>query len=216
MMSGTQNLGLFLITALVLNATPGVDLLLTLSRTLQGGVRAGLAAALGISSGCVVHALAGAFGLAALLAASALAFSLIKWVGAAYLMWLAFGMLRAALRRGPQAEPALASAAAPTTRRTIYVQGFLTNVLNPKVALFFLALLPQFIAADAPSKPLAFLFLGGLFIVSGTLSLVALVLAANYARRIASGSGARRLLNGGGGVLFALLAARLVFADRTP
>src|SRR5215470_14121752 len=97
-MLGTHDLALFLLATLVLNATPGVDLLLTLSRTLQGGARAGIAAALGISSGCLVHTLAGALGLAPLLAASALAFSLIKWVGAAYLLWLAFGMLREALR----------------------------------------------------------------------------------------------------------------------
>lgn len=215
-MFGTQNLGLFLITALVLNATPGVDLLLTLSRTLQGGVRAGLAAALGISSGCVIHTLAAALGLAALLAASALAFTAIKWLGAAYLLWLAFGMLCAAVRGTSQDAPMPAAAAAPARWSKIFAQGFLTNVLNPKVALFFLALLPQFIAADAPSKPLAFLFLGGLFVVSGTLFLLAVVLAANSARRIAAGSGARRLLNGGGGILFAMLAARLALSDRAP
>ena len=96
------------------------------------------------------------------------------------------------------------------------MQGFVTNVLNPKVALFFLALLPQFIAADAPSKPLAFLFLGALFVVNGTLFLFAVVLAANYARRLAAGAGARRVLNGGGGLLFALLAARLALTDRAP
>ena len=215
-MFGTQNLGLFFITALVLNATPGVDLLLTLSRTLQGGVRAGIAAALGISSGCVIHTLAAALGLAAVLATSALAFTLIKWVGAVYLLWLAYGMLRAALRDNPGSAAVATAAAAPNSWRKIYAQGFLTNVLNPKVALFFLALLPQFIAADAPSKPLAFLFLGGLFVVSGTLFLLVVVFAANSARRIAAGAGARRLLNGGGGVLFALLAARLALADRAP
>ncbi|HYS13504.1 MAG TPA: LysE family translocator [Burkholderiaceae bacterium] len=213
-MLGTQNLGLFLLTALVLNATPGVDLLLTLARTLQGGMRAGLAAALGISSGCVVHTLAAALGLAALLAASALAFTMIKWLGAAYLLWLAFGMLRAALRGTPDTIPAPSSA--PAGWRKIYMQGFVTNVLNPKVALFFLALLPQFIAADAPSKPLAFLFLGALFVVNGTLFLFAVVLAANYARRLTAGAGARRVLNGGGGLLFALLAARLALTDRAP
>jgi threonine/homoserine/homoserine lactone efflux protein len=129
---------------------------------------------------------------------------------------LAFGMLRAALRRDPQEPLAPVAAAAPTDGRRIFAQGFLTNVLNPKVALFFLALLPQFIAADAPSKPLAFLFLGGVFVTGGTLFLFAVVLAANYARRIATGSAARRVLNGGGGVLFALLAARLALTDRAP
>jgi len=216
-MFGTQNLGLFLVTALVLNATPGVDLLLTLSRTLQGGLRAGFAAALGIISGCVVHTFAAALGLAALLAASALAFTVIKWLGAAYLLWLALGMLKAALTGTPDARVAAAPAAlAPAPWRAIYFQGFMTNVLNPKVALFFLALLPQFIAADAPSKSLAFVFLGALFIISGALFLIAVVLAANVARRIATGSRARRALNGGGGLLFALLAARLALADRAP
>lgn len=213
---GTHDLGLFLVTALVLIATPGVDLLLTLSRTLQGGLRAGFAAALGISCGCVVHAVAGALGLAALLAASALAFTLIKWLGAAYLLWLAFGMLRSALRRGPENGVAVTAHVAPASWGRIFAQGFLTNVLNPKVALFFLALLPQFIRADAPSKPLAFLFLGALFISAGVVFLCAVVVAANYARGFATGSRARRLLNGGGGVLFALLAARLALSERTP
>jgi len=109
-------------------------------------------------------------------------------------------------------SPADLTPAPPTY--TSFAQGFFTNVLNPKVALFFLALLPQFIGADAPSKPLAFLFLGGLFVVNGTLFLCAVVLAANSARRIATGTRARRLLNSGGSVLFALLAARLAFAER--
>lgn len=216
-MLGTQNLGLFVVTALVLNATPGVDLLLTLSRTLQGGLRAGFAAALGIISGCVIHTLAAALGLAAVLAASALAFTVIKWVGAVYLLWLAFGMLKAALVATPDARPATGPAgSAPAPWRVMYFQGFLTNVLNPKVALFFLALLPQFIAADAPSKSLAFLFLGALFIVNGALFLFAIVLTANFARRLATGGAVRRVLSGGGGLLFALLAARLALADRAP
>jgi threonine/homoserine/homoserine lactone efflux protein len=214
-MFGTQNLGLFLVTALILHATPGVDLLLTLSRTLQGGVRDGVAAALGISSGCIVHTLAAALGLAALLAASALAFSVVKWLGAAYLLWLAFGMLRAALHRDAREALALPATAARAGWRRIFAQGFLTNVLNPKVALFFLALLPQFIAPEAPSKPLAFLFLGALFVTGGTLFLLVVVLAANTTRRVAAGAGARRLLNAGGGMLFALLAVRLALTSRS-
>jgi threonine/homoserine/homoserine lactone efflux protein len=149
------------------------------------------------------------------LAASAVAFTAIKWLGAAYLLWLAWGMLRSALRGEPVDNASLVAVSAPAGWRRIFAQGFLTNVLNPKVALFFLALLPQFIATDAPSKPLAFLFLGGLFIVCGVFFLFAVVLAANSARRIAAGSTARRLLNGGGGVLFALLAARLALSQRT-
>lgn len=214
-MAGTHNLGLFMLAALVLNATPGVDLLLTLTRTLQGGARAGIAAALGISSGCIVHTLAGALGLAAVLAASALAFAVVKWAGAAYLLWLAAGMLRAALRGDPVAAQHDPVAPPPASWRTIYAQGFLTNVLNPKVALFFLALLPQFIAADAPSKPLAFLFLGALFITSGTLTLLLVVAAAHQTRRLGASPHVRRVLNGAGGALFALLAARLALAEHS-
>jgi threonine/homoserine/homoserine lactone efflux protein len=214
-MFGTHDLALFLLATLVLNATPGVDLLLTLARTLQGGARAGIAAALGISSGCIVHSLAGALGLAALLAASALAFSLVKWAGAAYLLWLALGMLREALRGRATQAPTAVVPLPPASWARIYAQGFLTNVLNPKVALFFLALLPQFIAADAASKPLAFLFLGGAFIACGTLTLLLVVALAHAARGIGAGPRVRRALNGAGGALFVFLAARLALAERT-
>lgn len=209
-MFGTHDLPLFIISAMVLNATPGVDMLFTLSRTLQHGWRAGMAAALGIVGGCVVHTLAAALGLAALLAASALAFTAIKWLGAAYLLWLAWGMLRAAAR---DTEPTLATVPAAPLRR-IFVQGFLTNVLNPKVALFFLALLPQFISADAPNKPIAFLFLGAVFIVGGALSLFVLVALAQRMRAFGASRVTRRVLNAVGGALFAALAVRLVQAER--
>jgi threonine/homoserine/homoserine lactone efflux protein len=214
-MFGTHDLALFVATGLVLNATPGVDMLFTLSRTLQHGWRAGIAASLGIVSGCVVHTMAAAAGLAALLAASALAFTAVKWLGAAYLLWLAWDMLRAAAFGG--ADEAIASAhpmlrAEPLGR--IYWQGFLTNVLNPKVALFFLALLPQFIATNAPNKPLAFLFLAAVFIVNGTLFLFALVALAQRVRRFGANRTVRRVLNAIGGALFAALAVRLVQAER--
>ena len=209
-MFGTHDLPLFIATALVLNATPGVDMLFTLSRTLQHGWRTGMAAALGITAGCVVHTVAAALGLAALLATSALAFSAIKWLGAAYLLWLAWGMLRASVR---DAEPLLA-ASPPTPSTRVFAQGFLTNVLNPKVALFFLALLPQFISADAPDKTVAFLFLGAVFIVGGALFLFALVALAHRMRAFGAGRLTRRLLNAIGGALFAALAVRLVQAER--
>ena len=209
-MFGTHDLPLFVATALVLNATPGVDMLFTLSRTLQHGWRTGMAAALGITAGCVVHTVAAALGLAALLATSALAFTAIKWLGAAYLLWLAWGMLRASVR---DAEPILA-ASPPTPSTRVFAQGFLTNVLNPKVALFFLALLPQFISADAPNKTVAFLFLGAVFIVGGALFLFALVALAHRMRAFGASRVTRRLLNAIGGALFAALAVRLVQAER--
>lgn len=209
-MFGTHDLALFIATAFVLYATPGVDMLFTLTRTWQLGWRAGIAAALGITCGCVVHTLAAALGLAALLAASALAFTVIKWLGAAYLVWLAFGMLRTAASSSPSQVATVA--AAPLT--SVFVQGFLTNVLNPKVALFFLALLPQFIAGDAPNKPLAFLFLGAVFVAGGVLFLFALVALAHRIRALGAGNTAPRVFNAIGGALFIALAVRLVQAER--
>ncbi len=210
-MFGTHDLALFVVTGLVLNATPGVDMAYTVTRTLQHGARGGIAAALGISTGCAIHAIAAALGLAALLATSALAFTAIKWAGAAYLLWLALGMARSAMVPD---GPATASAQPMADLRRIFVQGFLTNVLNPKVALFFLALLPQFIGADAPNKPLAFLFLGAVFIFNGTLFLFALVALAQRLRSVGTRPAVRRTLNGLGAGLFALLAARLALAER--
>jgi threonine/homoserine/homoserine lactone efflux protein len=212
---GLHDGGLFALTVFVVNATPGVDLLYTLVCTLRHGRSAGLAAALGIASGCVVHALGAAFGLAALMAASAAAFQLVKWAGAAYLLWLALGMLRSAMAAGSRPGDAAAPAAtlAPTAA-AIFRRGLLTNVLNPKVALFFLALLPQFIAAEAPDKTFAFLTLGAWFVAQGLLFLIAfVVLVAPLGKRRAPDA-LRRGLEAAGGGLFALLALRLAMSQR--
>jgi len=211
---GSHDLALFALTVLVVNATPGVDLAFTLVSTLKGGVRAGLAAAAGVAAGCVVHTLAAAFGLAALMAASGTAFSVVKWAGAAYLLWLAVGMLRDGLR--PAAAAAGEALPAPATQppSRVFRQGFLTNVLNPKVALFFLALLPQFIDAAALSKTLAFLFLGAWFVVQGFVFLALLVLALAPLQRWRPGPALGRGLHLAGAGLFALLAARLALTEK--
>ncbi|MFG6442876.1 LysE family translocator [Roseateles sp. LKC17W] len=206
-MLGTHDLPLFAATVFVLNATPGVDMAYTVASTLRGGWRQGLAAAVGIMAGCVLHTLAAAFGLAALLATSAEAFLVLKLAGAAYLLYVAWGMARAGLR------PAAASAevsAPPSLWRTVR-QGFFTNALNPKVALFFLALLPQFIDAAAPDKTAAFLFLGTWFIAQGLLFLVALVALVVPLRRSRPRPWVGRALNLGGAGLFTVLAAKLAF-----
>jgi len=206
-LAGPQELALFMGAVFLLNATPGVDLLLTVARTLQGGVRAGLAAALGINAGCVVHALAAAFGLAALLAVSAAAFAAIKWLGAAYLLWLAWGMARTAWRGG--ASAATAAAAPARSAWADFRIGLVTNVLNPKVALFFLAFLPQFIAAETPHKTQAFLGLGAIFVVQSLLFLLAVVALSSRLRRLPSSPRFARWLHGLGAMLFATLALRL-------
>ena len=212
---GLHSLPLFALAVLVLNATPGIDMLLTVGRTLAGGARAGLAAAAGITAGSVVHVLAAAFGLAALLAVSSTAFMAIKWAGAAYLLWLAAGMLRAAWRPGPvDQQPAEATAVASVTStgrwRLDFRRGLLTNVLNPKVALFVLAFLPQFIVAEAPHKTLAFLALGGLMVAQGAVFLVVLVAVSARLRRIGHSPTLARSLNALGATLFVAMAWRLV------
>jgi threonine/homoserine/homoserine lactone efflux protein len=210
---GTHSLGVFAATVFVVNATPGVDMMLVLTRTLRQGALGGIAAALGVAAGCVVHTFVAAFGLAALLATSSAAFAAVKWAGAAYLLWLAFGMLREGIRPGEAVVVNAERAAGPSASR-LFTQGLLTNVLNPKVALFFLALLPQFIDADAPHKLLAFLFLGAWFVVQGGFFLIAFVLLVAPLGRWRANARLRSGLQLAGAGLFAWLAARLALIER--
>ena len=208
---GIHDLALFVGAGLLLNITPGADMLYVAGHAAGGGRRAGLLAALGIGAGCLVHVALAALGLSAVLAASDLAFTVVKWLGAAYLVWMGIGMLRsrAATPAGAAAPPAPASA------RAIFLQGFLTNALNPKVALFFLAFVPQFIAPDAPSKPLAFLVLGLVFDFNGMLWCHALALSTAFAsRRLQPGAAIGRWLNRAMGGLFVALGVRLALATR--
>lgn len=197
----------------VLNATPGVDFLLTVTRTLQGGARAGVAAVLGINAGCVLHALAAAFGLAALLAVHPGAFMLIQWAGAAYLVWLGVGMLRQSCR-GAAAPQAHNTGGGQRPWLQDFRTGLLTNVLNPKVALFFLAFLPQFVPAGSPSPTGSFLLLGAWFVLQGLLFSLGLVALASRLSRLQASERSRRVLNALGGGLFLALALRVALGER--
>jgi threonine/homoserine/homoserine lactone efflux protein len=147
-MLGIHELWLFIVSALLLNVTPGPDTAYIVGRSIQMGWRGGVAAALGISSGCVVHVFGAAIGLSALLMASSSAFTALKWAGAAYLF--VTGILMLLSRARPLAEMTAKGEAISLSR--VFWQGALTNILNPKVALFFLAFLPQFVAADSPHR----------------------------------------------------------------
>ncbi|MGH6710663.1 MAG: LysE family translocator [Bradyrhizobium sp.] len=164
-MLGINELWLFILSGLLLNVTPGPDTAYIIGRSLQLGWRGGAAAALGISCGCLVHVFGAAIGLSALLMTSAAAFTVLKLVGAAYLLFTGVQMLLS--RPSPVADIAVQGDAIPLRR--VFWQGALTNVLNPKVALFFLAFLPQFVSADSAHKTAAFLALGLIFIFNGTL-----------------------------------------------
>ena len=204
-MLGTQNLLLFVMSGILLNLTPGQDTLYIVGRSVSQGRRAGLFSVLGIVSGSVMHTLAAAFGLSAILATSARAFVVVKLAGALYLAYLGCTlMLHRPARGGPE------SAFTPERSWAVYRAGLLTNVLNPKVALFFLAFLPQFIAPAAEHRVVAFLFLGGVFIFNGTLWCLVLVWgAAAMSRRLRERPRSGVLLGRATGAVFVGLGARL-------
>ncbi len=210
---GLIDLPLFIAAGLLLNITPGPDMLFIVGRATAHGVRAGIAAALGIAAGCLVHTAAVAAGVAALLAASSAAFDLIKLAGAAYLLYLGLRLLRST-PPCPSAVPVVAVVPRAVPVAPVFWQGFVTNVLNPKVALFFLALLPQFVAPDAAYKSLALAVLGLLFAANSLLVIVPLAwLAGRAGERLARGARAKRGLDRVLGVLFIGLALRLALAQ---
>jgi threonine/homoserine/homoserine lactone efflux protein len=211
-MLGIHELWLFIVSGLLLNVTPGPDTAYIIGRSVQLGWRGGAAAALGISAGCLVHVFAAAIGLSALLAASSAAFTLVKWVGAAYLCFMGVKMLLS--RPQARADDAVAPSGAISLRQ-VFLQGALTNVLNPKVALFFLAFLPQFVATDSPHKATAFLLLGLIFIFNGTLwCLGVAAFAARAAGRIRQSGRALAWINRALGGLFVYLGVRVAMLAR--
>jgi len=173
---GIHDLPLFILAGLLLNVTPGPDMMYIIGRSTGQGWKAGAAATLGVSAGCFVHITAAALGISALITASATAFTVLKIVGAAYLIHVGTSLLRTkSVKTGdrprfPAGESEHRGTAISEKRglSPVFWQGFLTNALNPKVALFFLAFLPQFIELDSPMKPLAFLVLGAIFTFNAT------------------------------------------------
>lgn len=158
---------LFIAAGLLLNLTPGPDVLYIVTQSLRSGARAGVVAALGITAGCFVHIFAAAVGVSALMAASSTAFTLLKWAGAAYLVYVGLRMLLARTPSAINLEAATKGNTGASDLKGIFFRGFWTNALNPKVALFFLAFVPQFIAPEVEHKALAFLLLGLLFNFNG-------------------------------------------------
>ena len=177
---------MFMAAGVLLNLTPGPDVLFIVSQSLRGGVRAGVVAAWGITAGCFVHVGAAALGVGALLATSATAFNAVKWLGAAYLVWIGVRLLMA--RPKPVGVVWDASSAVLTQSdgakmadlQWVFLKAFATNALNPKVALFFLAFVPQFIPAHTPDPVWTFVWLGCLFNFNGLLICMAWALAASW------------------------------------
>jgi threonine/homoserine/homoserine lactone efflux protein len=209
-MLGIHGYWLFLITGVLLNLTPGQDTLFILGRSLTGGLRAGVAAAFGIMVGTICHTLAAALGLSAILATSSLAFTIVKLMGAAYLIYLGTKLL---LAKPSHHEATASPVAGRADPRSAFVQGIFTNILNPKVALFFLAFLPQFIEPTSSTKTLAFLALGATFITTGLIwCLVLAVGAAQLQGFFLRNPNVRTLIDRAVGGLFLALGARLAWS----
>ena len=200
----------FMAAVLVLNLTPGADMTYVIARSISQGREAGLVSALGITAGTFIHTFLAAVGVSALLAASETGFLVVKILGAAFLAYLALRMLLDRSALVPAATPQ------PLPLGRIFVSATLVNVLNPKVALFVLAFLPQFIDPARGPVWAQILILGILFNASSILVNCAVALAASAARQLLTTSRwAQRLLRGLGAGLMGYLALRLAFSERT-
>ncbi|MES2511679.1 MAG: LysE family translocator [Pseudomonadota bacterium] len=213
---GIEHIGLFIVAGVLLNLTPGPDVLYIVTNALRSGARAGMVAALGISAGCFVHIVAAAVGVSALMAASATAFSVLKWAGAAYLVYVGLRMLLARKPGGPGlgTQGNVEGVYPASSLKTIFLNGFWTNTLNPKVALFFLAFVPQFIAPGVDNKPLAFLLLGLLFNFNALWVNAGWALAAAWlAGRMTAVQRGIQWLERAAGLMFIGFGLKLAFSD---
>ena len=229
-MPDMHHLLLFIVAGWLLNLTPGPDVLYIVSNALRRGARAGVVASFGITAGCFVHIFAAAIGVSALMAASATAFTVLKLIGAAYLVYVGVRMLMSrapamsldgdadagadASATGVSQAPAFPVLSYDSGLADVFVKGFLTNVLNPKVALFFLAFVPQFIAPDVENKAWVFFLLGLLFNVNAIPVNIGWALGAAWlARRVGAVQRGMHWLERVAGALFIGFGLKLAFSD---
>lgn len=214
-MFGTHDILLFIISGLLLNMVPGPDSVLIMARSATQGWRAGSAAALGIGSGTFVHIFAAAVGLSAVLATSSTAFAVVKYIGAAYLLYVGISLIRSKKQRTNESKKTLAAPPSLSYKR-IFIQGFLTNVLNPKIAVFFLAFVPQFISPDSTNKALAFIVLGCIFNFNGMLWCHFLAISSAFAsQRVQASETVALWLNRLIGGVFISFGIKLALVERS-
>ena len=212
-MTLTQSLLTFTVAAALLAATPGVDTALVLRALVTNGARRAVQAALGIAAGCLVWGAVVALGLGALLTASTLAFNIVKVVGAAYLIWQGIRLLRrpaASAQSQPATPTPTPLQAAPAG--SVFWQGFLTNVLNPKVGVFYVTLLPQFVVANVPAGPYIFA-LASIHVGLSVLWFFLLIGAARHLQRWLSRPRVQALMDRVTGGVFVLFGLKLVVAE---
>ena len=198
----------FALAGLALNIVPGADMTFVIASAARGGRRDGLIASLGIGAGALIHIFAAVVGLSALLAASQTAFTIIKWVGAAYLLYIAISLLGAGKPADERSAPRLSGS-------RLFRAAVLVNLLNPKVALFFLAFLPQFVDPSASVPAIQILCLGLWFDFVGTLvNIVVALVAARTADRLRHVTWIGRAARYLAGTAMGGLALKLAFAER--
>ena len=204
----------FVVASVVLVLVPGPDMAYLLARTVAQGPTAGVVATLGINAGAYVHLVAAVLGISAILATSALAFTVVKWTGAAYLLWLGIQAIRDSVSK-PYAAESAGESVLPL--RTIFWQGFLSDVLNPKVALFFLAFLPQFIDPGR-GQPLTDLLVLGLTLnmIALCINLSLVAMAGMASRRLRGSTRLKRWLQRAMGLVFVSLSVRLAREEMSP
>ncbi|WP_028610878.1 LysE family translocator [Paenibacillus harenae] len=210
-MYGIINFEVFLVTAILLNLTPGTDTMYIVSRSISQGRIAGIYSALGISAGIVVHTLLAAFGLSVILMQSAFLFNVIKIIGAIYLAYLGIKMLLA--KKTAKAQKSLPK----QNNKKIFLQGMITNVTNPKVALFFLAFLPQFIHTDASvTIPIPFIILGLTFTLTGGIWCIFTAYFSSMAsKKLRENSKVETVLNKLTGIIFIAMGIKLLNTKAT-
>ncbi|AFC27442.1 hypothetical protein PM3016_472 [Paenibacillus mucilaginosus 3016] len=199
----------FTAVAVLLTLAPGPDLLFVIAQSLTNGRKAGVITGLGLSTGVVAHTFAAAVGLSALLYNSLILFQLVKYAGAAYLLYLAWMAWKEGSGAAGLASPPAQAAGA------LYRRGILMNVLNPKVSLFFLALLPQFVSAQGGEPAVQMIVLGAVFMVQAMLIFTLVSLCAGWlAGRLTGGKGMPPWIHKAKAVLYAAIGLRLVFSER--
>ena len=204
MMFDIVSFQLFLITVLIICITPGIDMIFILNRSISQGRDAGIYSALGVSVGAVVHTVLSGLGLSVILQTSVVLFTIIKIVGAVYLIYLGIQMFIS-----KQSSISIKKTVYQS-RRKLFVQGVITNVTNPKVALFFISFIPQFISVDNQYGPIPFLILGSIFAVMGAItSFIIAIFSSSLTTKLRDNIVAEKIINKISGAVFVILGISL-------
>lgn len=210
-MVGIENLGGFIIAAIIVVTTPGIDTIMVLTRSISKGRTAGLYSALGVSLGLIFHTCAVTFGLSLIIAKSAIAFGIIKYLGAGYLIYIG---LKALLSKSEQMEIKPAEMKNEGAKK-MFITAFVSDVLNPKIAIFFLAFLPQFIKTEAINSPISYLVLGSImFLITLIWCSFLAIMGSKVALLFNSNKNAEKWMNRSSGLIFIVLGLKVAFTKK--